>query len=648
MIFYEGNSSKVNIFRRSTYLNNNNKKSSLTKRHYITIGIVIVCIIAIIIVVVVVKKNKDKKEQDQELQSDTKKEDFASNIEEIEKENEPNQSIYEEEKEINVEKEKEKEKNVEKEKNAEKEKEKSIEKEKEKSIEKENEKNVEKEKEKTTEKEEIQEEEEDDGNEIFPLNEELKSEVMEIYNNIGMNDKETLATFCEYLSTKAPKLKNKQKVYLAYYWIIKNIEYKADTFISTDPEIFFSQKKTSSGGFSNLFKRLLEAMNYEEENILIILGYAKNFGYSPLNALQLNHVWNAVKINKKWCLIDTVLDSSSNSEFYLCPSPSCFIRDHLPLDNKRQFLENPITEEQFHSQVHTYKSYCKYNMEIIEDKAIQNICGRTKIIIKYESDKVLKAEIGRFNDAKMPSYWIYFKENELEIDISVNDKDISQIFITLTNVKESEFSNIGYFIFNCNEEPINKFYFPSISSYYRNSDTKLISPLERDLKKGQKYTFEIESTSFDILEIWTGEIYDEKIYMTKNGNVFKEENVLIHSDKIEIYCNDGRLVSFRGVGNDIDYPNYRYNGLKIRLLQPYEGTILKEQEYTFKIRSETNEKFFIVYGSEKIEMNKEGNIYSTTILLDSTITESDLFIKYQNTDYGFLFYEELYKYKIQP
>ena len=108
----------------------------------------------------------------------------------------------------------------------------------------------------------------------------------------------------------------------------------------------------------------------------------------PFEDPEPNHAWNAVEINGKWCLIDTTWDANKTSEYYLCAPPRCFVRNHLPkFDDSLQFLKNPISLKTFHQKVWTRKGFCKYNMEIIEDKAIQKICGRGKIIMKYNIDK---------------------------------------------------------------------------------------------------------------------------------------------------------------------------------------------------------------------------------------------------------------------
>ena len=90
---------------------------------------------------------------------------------------------------------------------------------------------------------------------------------MEIYNNIGSNDKSTLKHFCDYLSKKASNLKEEQKVYLAYYWIINNIKYDhAGLAAGTDvinPDDVFPIRKTVCSGYSLMLKELLLAMNYQ-------------------------------------------------------------------------------------------------------------------------------------------------------------------------------------------------------------------------------------------------------------------------------------------------------------------------------------------------------------------------------------------------
>ena len=177
-------------------------------------------------------------------------------------------------------------------------------------------------------------------------------------------------------------------------------------------------------------------MNYPENKIKIISGYSKGVGYSPYNPPISDHAWNAVEINGKWCLIDTTWDENKNTEYYLCPPPRCFVRDHLPENNdEMQFLKNPITVEQFHNLIETEDGFCEYNVQFIEDKSVQHFCGRGKITLKYNYDfgKRISLDVSSLGEVRMPAFYVTRIENGFEIDISVNEEGLSQIFILMND-----------------------------------------------------------------------------------------------------------------------------------------------------------------------------------------------------------------------
>lgn len=483
---------------------------------------------------------------------------------------------------------------------------------------------------------------------IFPLEESSKSEVMEIYNNIGSNDKSTLDKFSSYLSSKASNLKEEQKVYLAYYWIIQNIKYdyaglEANT-VSYDAPNIFLKRTTVCSGYSELFQKLLLDMNYTRTKIKFIQGYSKGAGYSEFTPPISNHEWNAVEINGKWCLIDTTWDAGSKSEYYLCTPPKCFVRDHLPdkyFNISYQFLDNPLNVEQFHERIHTREGYCKYNLEIIEDKAIQNMCGRGKVTIKYKNDlddNDMSLTVSSYNSEKFPAFFVNRINKGFEVDLSINQKGISCVYLLIN------YASIGPIYFNCTKEPEEKFYFPYASSTYAISDAQLISPMQRDLIKGQSYNFEIRTNDFEELIVRQGQ---DKIQMTKNGNIFKGENIYIHDKSINIYAESKNLLTFSGVGDDVDFPEVYTSSLKLRLYQPLIGTLTKGKQYKFEIKCESVENIRIIIGKEIIEMDRNNNIYSKSINIDSTVTESHLYVTYLRNLTNYLYDYHLYGYKIE-
>ena len=219
----------------------------------------------------------------------------------------------------------------------------------------------------------------------------LLLEVNDIYNNIGDNDKGTLEKFCNYLSSSASHLKESQKVNLAYKWITENIEYDTEGVAAKteerDPDKFFESRKTVCSGYAHLLYRLLTAMNYNQDNIKNITGYAKGSGYSIYEEPKVDHEWNAINIDGKWCLVDATWDAGKNETdyVYFCTRPECFVRDHLPSNDKDQFLDTPIDLNTFHNYVWTTGAFCQFNAKIVEDKSFYNQCSG-KFTLTYNID----------------------------------------------------------------------------------------------------------------------------------------------------------------------------------------------------------------------------------------------------------------------
>jgi hypothetical protein len=141
---------------------------------------------------------------------------------------------------------------------------------------------------------------------------------------------------------------------------------------------------------------------------------------------------------------------------------------------------------------------------------------------------------------------------------------------------------------------------------YLDSDAQLISPFQKYLTKGQKYTFEIKTNDFEELILIIG---DDYIAMTKSGNTFKEENVYIHADSIVITTGKKSLVELEGVGENVGYPAYSTKNIpiKVRLLQPLTDTLHRGETYTFEVRCDSIETFKLKFNTGEIEMDRNNN-----------------------------------------
>ena len=321
------------------------------------------------------------------------------------------------------------------------------------------------------------------------------------YNAIISLRPSDLDSFCSVLNEQSSELDDLEKIYIIYKWVAENIDFDFDKFESnsitetySEPENVYLNNIAVSSGYSKLFKKLLTCMNFPEENIIIIEGYSKEIGYDIEDDLiegNINHHWNAVKIEGNLCLIDTTLGAGCKensepkeyTEFYLCTPPKQLIRTHLPKIEQAEFqvLRNPINLATFKDVSLTTHYFFEYGFVSIEqDKAIQNICGEGKISLRYNSTTrpSLLLKIEKDDNDNNYDNWIMDKkiENGYEINLNINEGGNYDFLINVKKTEDVNY-NIASFKIKCNSSPTTTQYFPEFTSDYKQlDDIQLISP----------------------------------------------------------------------------------------------------------------------------------------------------------------------------
>ena len=254
-----------------------------------------------------------------------------------------------------------------------------------------------------------------------------KGKVLNIIKTLPVETNIEYDEFKETLKLKANKLSDSEKSFLIYYWVTNNISYDTKSLISkkyipNSPIDTFTNRKSTSTGYSRLYRDLCNKLNIES---VCIKGYSKgnNFEEDIFNKdkkkddknkedkkkeekkekneeekkekneeekkeeneeenneedkeeeeeeeeKKINHEYNVVKINDKWKFIDTTLGAGYinksmkfvklYNEFYFCTNPSDFIYSHYPSEEKWQLLDNPINEKEFDKGVKIYEQFYK-------------------------------------------------------------------------------------------------------------------------------------------------------------------------------------------------------------------------------------------------------------------------------------------------
>lgn len=189
-----------------------------------------------------------------------------------------------------------------------------------------------------------------------------------------------------------------------YNWVTSNIKYDLKKVNSFDhslirAEDMLKKKKGDCHDFANLYEQMCLSINIETYSIK---GYSKVLDYYPgFPFLRANHVWNVVRTDSDWIMVDvtsgsgnpspkpSIIDkfieltshspvaknywkTKSRSYYFDVPKDSIWFT-HYPLDPKWLFTSTPLTYESFiFDTVHTTFNNTSYLAQIKEIRTDTN------------------------------------------------------------------------------------------------------------------------------------------------------------------------------------------------------------------------------------------------------------------------------------
>ncbi|WP_420601514.1 transglutaminase domain-containing protein [Flagellimonas sp.] len=188
-----------------------------------------------------------------------------------------------------------------------------------------------------------------------------------------------------------------ERVRAAFVWLTHNITYgkTLDQFFKSRTRIIyysergkeqqlkkvlderlkntFKSKRGVCYDYSIMLKNLCDAFKVESE---IVHGVIKE-DVRALNGEKIykNHVWNVVKLDAEWKLIDPTWASgywdSSTDRFvrefcdhYFATNPKEFIKNHFPAETKWQLIDNPVTLNSFFTAPLFFSKYFENEIKL--------------------------------------------------------------------------------------------------------------------------------------------------------------------------------------------------------------------------------------------------------------------------------------------
>ncbi len=168
-----------------------------------------------------------------------------------------------------------------------------------------------------------------------------------------------------------------EKIRAVFYFTTSNISYDVKNMLTTNnnlspDEIIQKTLSTKKGVCINYAEVFNKISNKVGVKSVIIYGYTKQNGKID----TLSHAWCGAYIDKKWFVFDPTWGAGYiiNKKFvkkidesFFKADPSKIIGSHVPFDFLWQFLNYPITNDEFykgHTQINKSKKYFDYEKEI--------------------------------------------------------------------------------------------------------------------------------------------------------------------------------------------------------------------------------------------------------------------------------------------
>jgi hypothetical protein len=165
------------------------------------------------------------------------------------------------------------------------------------------------------------------------------------------------------------------KVRAIYRWMTDRIGFhpeggEAEKPGDVTPEKVLQARLATAEGYAVLFKALCAEAKIEAK---LIRGYAKTPDGKPGEPLKSNHVWNAVRLDGQWHLVDVARSAGeikakkwqkSFQPYYFFTPPERLVFSHFPEKTKDQLVLVPVKEATFRQRLVVPDGFVRYHFDL--------------------------------------------------------------------------------------------------------------------------------------------------------------------------------------------------------------------------------------------------------------------------------------------
>jgi transglutaminase/protease-like cytokinesis protein 3 len=372
---------------------------------------------------------------------------------------------------------------------------------------------------------------------VFNANYDRIDQVAKNLNYYGTSVKELAQLLNKYTQTEAEKAR------IIYTWIAHNITYDVPSFLggtfsNIKPSDVLQKRLAVCSGYANLYQALAQEMGLEA---VTINGYSKGVGYIVGNSTELNHGWNAVKIDKNWHLIDVTwgaghIDNNrfvrAFNPFYFATPPEKFIYDHLPENPQWQLLANKFSREQFESLPETSAQFFKTGLRLLSHNT-HTIQTDNKVTIRLAASPniITTARLSSGNNT-MPETYTFVQQSQGNITVNASFPTAGIYNLEIFAKDKDETGLYPHAITYKIIAKAGGAQFPKTYSTLDEHNGNLVTPLTYSLPKNTPVYFEVTLDNAVDVQIFN-QASNQWTPLNRSGRTFSG-NVVVTSGKTQL------------------------------------------------------------------------------------------------------------------
>ncbi|MBE9043173.1 transglutaminase [Pleurocapsales cyanobacterium LEGE 10410] len=287
-----------------------------------------------------------------------------------------------------------------------------------------------------------------------------------------------------------------EKARIIYAWVTQHISYDVPAFLDAvnndnypdvSPQKVLRDRSTICSGYSNLYYALAEAMNLESA---IVVGYAKGATPEEEKFLDVNHAWNAVKIDDAWYLLDATWGAGSVREeqfvpeykpYYFATAPDEFINNHYPKDRGWQLLAQTYTRAEFNNLPKISSRFYNLGLKLVSHNNYRiSAPNRIDLKLQIPQDVVALANLEQ-NNRESNNAILVNRQND-HLIVSVAPPEAGTYDLTIYAKKQDDPGKYGEVINYQIEATQSVASLPQVYAHFNQYQASLIEPLTADLK----------------------------------------------------------------------------------------------------------------------------------------------------------------------